>query len=195
MVGYNSLVTGSQLVRVAGNNQFEQTHRVGIIEDQCVVGVLECSLHLFDIVGTSPYVYFWVLRIFNAESVSGPFIMAFPAAMAFLKVFASLSNGKPYVLVIELCAIEFQKVYQVFSKVHVISSPTFVLPLQITGDHHCKEERTNTAMISFIELARLEKALKDEEHGPEFGVFLEKLLDELDAVDAVLPVETNVDID
>ena len=115
--------------------------------------------------------------------------------MAFLEVPASLSNRKPDVLVIELCAIEFQEVYQVFSKVHIISSPTFVLPLQIAGDHHCKEERTDAAMISFVQLARLEEALKDQEHGSEFGVFLEKLLDELDTVDAVLPVETDVNID
>ena len=50
-------------------------------------------------------------------------------------------------------------------------------------------------MVSLIELARLEKALEYEEHWPQLRVLLQQLFDEFDAVNAILTIETNVDVD
>ena len=49
-------------------------------------------------------------------------------------------------------------------------------------------------MVSFVQLTWFKEALKNEEHRAKLWVLLKKLLDELDAVDAILSIKTNIDI-
>ena len=55
--------------------------------------------------------------------------MPLPPPMALLEILAALSDGETYVLIVELSTIKLQKVDQVLSEVHVVSSTFFVLSL------------------------------------------------------------------
>lgn len=50
-------------------------------------------------------------------------------------------------------------------------------------------------MVGFVELTSFEERLKHEHQRPELWVFLHKLLDQLDAVDAVLAIKAQVGVD
>ena len=82
-----------------------------------------------------------------------------------------------------------------FAEVYVVRAAPSVTPLQVAGHHHGEQKRADTSMVRLVELARLEEALEDEEHGPQLRVLLQQLLDELDTVDAILTVEADVDVD
>ena len=82
-----------------------------------------------------------------------------------------------------------------FSEVYVVRTAPSVAPLQVAGHHHGQQKRADTSMVRLVELARLEEALEDEEHGPQFGELFEQLLDKLDTVDAVFAIKANIDVD
>ena len=55
----------SQLFWVTSDYQLQQAHRVRIIKDQCVVGVLEGALYFLDVIGTTADINLGVLWILN----------------------------------------------------------------------------------------------------------------------------------
>ena len=73
--------------------------------------MLECALYLADIIGTSPNVNFWVLRVLDAQFVPGSFIIALPASRFLGKVESFFSNGDSNILIVKLDAIKLKKVY------------------------------------------------------------------------------------
>lgn len=120
--------------------------------------------------------------------------MPLPPTGVFLEVLAALTNRKPDIFVVKLRPIQLQKVNQVLSEVHVVRSTLLVLPLQVACNHHGEEEGADSAMVRFIQLPRLQEALQYEEHRPQLWVLFEELFDKLDAVNAVLAIEADVDI-
>lgn len=119
----------SELIRIAGDDEFEEADRVCVIENKSVIRVLECSLHLLYVVSAAPDVNFWVLRVFDAETVPASLVVAFPTAMALLKILASFPNTQADVLIVELSSVKFKEINKMLSKVHIVSATLFVLPL------------------------------------------------------------------
>ena len=50
-------------------------------------------------------------------------------------------------------------------------------------------------MVRLVQLTALQEAFEDEEQRPQLRILFQKLFDQLDAVDSILPVKTDVDID
>jgi len=67
--------------------------------------MLECALYFLNVISTASNIDIRFLWIFDTETVATPFIMAFPASMAFLEVLSALTNRDTDVLIVELGTI------------------------------------------------------------------------------------------
>ena len=135
-----------------------------------------------------------VLGVLHGQSIARAVIVAFPTTLALQEVLSALSDRYADVFVVKLRAVELQEVDKVLAQVDIVGATPAVLALQVACHHHGEQKGTDAPVVGLVELARLEEALEDEEHGPELWVLFEQLLDQFDAIDAILAVEANVDI-
>ena len=103
-------VRWSQIVRVARNYELKQADGVCIVKNQCIVGMLEGTLHSLNVIRAATNVNLGVLRVLDRESVARALVLTLPASMALLKVLTALSDGQADILVVELCAVELKEV-------------------------------------------------------------------------------------
>lgn len=99
--------------------------------------MLERPLHLLDVVSAASDIDVLILWVLNAQSVPATLVMTFPSTMALLEVVPALTDRQADVLIIELCAVQFQEVDKMFTEVNIVGSAPLVLPLEIAGNHHC----------------------------------------------------------
>ena len=60
----------AELLWVARYYKFEQAYRVRIVKNECIVSMLECTLHFLNVIGTAADVNLRVLRILDAEAIA-----------------------------------------------------------------------------------------------------------------------------
>ena len=172
--------------------QVQQTHAARVVVAKGVKSVLECTFHAAYIVRRSADVDFGILRILDAESAF--LIVGCPTLFLFAKVTSIFSDRNADLIIVELVAVKSEKLDQVVAEVFSISAAQLVSSLQIRSHQHRQQEGADTSVIGFVEFPALEESLENEDHWLEFRVLFNKELDQFDAVNAVRPVERDVNV-
>jgi hypothetical protein len=91
--------------------------------------MLECPLHLLDVVRWLSNIHLWILRILNAQSASSALISAFPSTFFFREIGSLLSYRNSDLVIVKSLAIEIEKLDKMPSKVNFVGTSLLVLPL------------------------------------------------------------------
>ena len=115
--------------------------------------MLKSSLNSLDVESVEANIYCWVLRIFNAKSAFVSVVIILPSSLYFLEVESLLPYGYTDLIIVEFGAIEFKEIYEMLSKINLLSIPFLVDHLKITCNQHSKEERRNSTRVGLIKLS------------------------------------------
>lgn len=80
-------------------------------------------------------------------------------------------------------------------KVYFVSSSLFVLSLKVAGHQHCQQERSNSSVVSLIQLSTFQETLQNQNHWPQLWVFFLEEFNQFYAVNTIGTVERNIEVD